>query len=54
MLVLLSGCQTTVTSETDFCLIAKPIYPSRADTWETLNQVADHNAKYEELCHENR
>ena len=33
-----------------FCSIAKPIYVSPLDTEETIRQVLEHDAVYEELC----
>lgn len=47
--VVLSGCATSSPVQTDYCLIAKPIYDSPRDTAETRAQVLRHNSDW--LCH---
>lgn len=48
-LFLLSGCVCKV--EGDYCLITKTItYSASMDTPETVHQIRQHNAAYQELC----
>ena len=44
----LSGCMTSSAGQTDYCLIAGPIYFSDLDTPETVSQIVKHNSDY--LC----
>lgn len=44
------GCQSTGTIVIDNCAAFDLIYPSRADSTETLRQVLNHNQTYEAIC----
>lgn len=50
--LLLTGCQTTGSSETDaaYCRAFKPILWSGSDTPETIDQAKAHNAVGVALC----
>lgn len=56
VMVLLSACASTNTDGIDTvlapvsCEIFEPIRWSSADTKETLRQIAQHNAAWEENC----
>ncbi len=49
LLPTLTACQTTtpsseISSQADFCQVAKAIYYSRHDTAPTIAQIREHNA----------
>jgi hypothetical protein len=50
-LLLASACSAG--SATDFCVLAQPIFISRADqlTDETVRQLLAHNETWEAICH---
>jgi hypothetical protein len=41
---------TSSAGQTDYCLIAGPIYFSDLDTPETVNQIIKHNSDYLCVC----
>lgn len=48
---ILSGLSSCVRMTGDFCLVVKPIsYSGSRDTQETIYQIRQHNAVYQELC----
>jgi hypothetical protein len=51
----MSGCASFIGTQTprlgtDYCDIARPIYPSVHDTTETKRQVAREDSKWKRLC----
>lgn len=55
LLLTLTGCGTmtasgVVTKASAFCLMAKPIYWSAADTDDTIRQAKTHNAVGKAVC----
>lgn len=49
MIATLPACTKLISG--DFCAIADPIeYSALFDTQETIQQIREHNAVYDELC----
>ncbi len=54
MTIQISACKTMDTGAIDAeCMIFQPVKWSRRDTLRTIEQIREHNAVWDNLCHEN-